>query len=164
MTAERLYLQLLFQEAAEIELDGLTATRARIAELIEKNSGGADIEYPRMLALNAEIEQAQRAHAQRRQKIEKLRTTPDEPLSRRAPSRLELLVQRQDEARTERAELLEAREDIQRAADRAGQADLDDEQDRRFRELTAEIADVDEEIRVRDEEIETLAALNAVPV
>jgi hypothetical protein len=163
VSAERLFVQLLYRSAAEVELEGLLKTREAIQEVIDVGSGGADLEYPRMLALDAEIEQAQRALTQRNAKIEKLTSEGDEP-ALRPDSRLSLLLQRQDEASEEREQLVKARNDIVRRADAAGQSDLDDEQDRRYRALTAEIADVDEEIRVRDEEIETLAALGAVKV
>ena len=164
VSAERLHLALLWQDAAQVELEGLLKTRDAITKIVEQG-GGESVEYPRMRALDAEIEQARRSLAQRSHKLEELRKQPDDPTpSLRPTSRLALLVQRQEEAASERRELCEARDEIQRQSDAAGQVDLDDEQDRRFRELTAEIADVDEEMRVRDEEIERLAAFGAVNV
>lgn len=164
VSAERLHLALLWQEAADAELAGLVSTRATIVRLIEQ-AGGGDAEYPRMRALDSEIDQARRALAQRVNKLDELRNQPDDPTpSLRPTSRLALLIQRQEEANTERRELSEARAEIQHQANAAGQSDLDDEQDRRYRELTAEIADVDAEISERDAEIETLVALGAVKV
>lgn len=166
VSAERLHLALLWQEAAEVELEGLLKTRDAVNRLVEQAGGSTEIEYPRMRALDSEIDQARRSLTQRMNKLDELRKQPDDDIAPalRPTSRLALLIQRQDEANTERRELSEARDEIQRQSDAAGQSDFDDEQDRRYRALTAEIADVDAEISERDAEIETLAAFGAVKV
>jgi len=77
---------------------------------------------------------------------------------------LELLLSRQEYARVEREEMVAARESIQRLSADAGQADLDEAQDARFRALTREIALLDEEIIERDTEIGVQASFGALNV
>lgn len=161
MSAERLFLQLLWQEAAEVELDGLCRTRDQIRELVAQNNGGSEIDYPRLPALDAEIKAVERSIAERSRKIERMQE-PEAP--RAASGRLALLLQRQEEARVDRQDLLYARDCIQREADDLGLVDFNDDQDHRFRELTNAVRVLDEEIQSRDEEIDSLAAFSAVKV
>lgn len=156
MSAERLDLLLRHQEVAYIELDHLIATRDAVRDALGDDAG----DYPRLGALDSEIVRADRAIAQRTAKIEELQRAE----ARKEPTsdRLTRLLRLQDAACEERAALAAARDVIQREADDAGQADLSDAQDRAYRSLTKEIAEVDDEIDGRSEEIEVLAALGAV--
>lgn len=159
MSAERLALISVFQEAAQIELDAMRGARDAIRDLVEARAAGA--EYPRLSALNAEIRAVESSVLERDRKVDTLQR---DERSIPTTGRLALLLKKQDSARGERADLEAARDAILRVSDDAGQADLDDEQDRAYRALTAEIASIDEEVETRDKEIETLAALAALDV
>lgn len=144
MNAERAGILSVFQEAARIERDALRSARNQIEDLISECE--AD-EYPRMAALDAEIRKVEASIAQREIRIEKaLKNEAAGP----EPTRLSLLLSWQDDARQDRDDLVEARDAIE------------DEEDERFIAITREIAEVDEEILARAEEIETLAALARV--
>lgn len=156
MSTERIELLLRHQEAAYVEVDHLIATRDAVREALGDEADG----YVRLACIDAEIVKADRSIVQRKAKIEEMQRA--EARRDPAPDRLTRLLGAQESAREERAALVLAREVIQREADAAGQSDLSDAQDRAYRELTKEIADVDDEISARSEEIEVLAALSAV--
>lgn len=152
-------------EVARITLlrDGAVAQRnavaRRCAELSESLGDGVAelVEKERLDQLSADITMFNDEIARRTQP----RAEPEAPgvLSH---TRLSILVRRQDESRQEREALVAARESIQRLADEDGRADLDVDEDRRFRDLTREIAELDGEVVARDEEIDKLAALAAL--
>lgn len=159
MSSERIEILHAWQDASYLERDHLVAARDGIRQML--HDVGAIEQYPRLRIIDAMIVEVDRSIAQRDQRIASLSKRAVDVVE---PSRLTTLLRRQDEAQGERAELVSARDAIQREADAAGQVDLDDEQDRRFRALTREIADVDGEIADRDQEIETLAALHGTAV
>lgn len=156
MSSERLDYLVAWQEAAYVERDHLHAARDAISEMLGDEVG----EYPRARSLDSQISEIERQIARREQRIVALQES-ESVRGEKAP-RLTMLLRRQEEAQEDRAALIAARDAIVRDADDAGQVDLDDEQDRRFRQLTREVADIDEEVRNRAEEIEVLAALAAV--
>lgn len=156
MSSERLEYLVAWQEAAYVERDHLHAARDAIREML----GDEVSEYPRARSLDTQISELERQITRRDARITALQES-ESVRGEKAP-RLTMLLRRQEEAQEDRAALIAARDAIVRDADDAGQVDLDDEQDRRFRQLTREVADIDEEVRNRAEEIEVLAALAAV--
>jgi transposase len=159
MSTERIDILQTWNEATRIERDALVSARQKIVELLDEREAG---DYPTMSRLDESIKALDYAHAQRAARIEslELRAARENVES----SRLTMLLRRQEGAQEDRKALVEARDRIVRDARADGQDDLDDEQDRRFRALTHEIAEVDDEIVARDKEIETEAALAAVTV
>jgi hypothetical protein len=141
VSAERLEVLRAWQEAARIERRALLTAREEIDALMDEANAG---DYPQMHSLNARIEELEE------------RVAP--------PTWLATLAQRQEDARVLRAELVEARDEVLCQAEDMGLADLNDEQDKRYRALTREIADVDDEIAARAKEIDRVAAKSGVRV
>lgn len=148
MSAERAEILSVFQEAARIERDALVGARQKIVELLAECDEPYD--YPRMAALDGSLENIGRMLTQQQIRIEA--ALRKEQRKDGEHERLTQLLALQSDAHEDRSELVAAREA------------LTDDEDERFSALTREIADVDNEIVARAEEIETLAALSAVGV
>lgn len=165
-------LDQLFIERAELEAERarFISERATVLRRIEHMRSQVDegrdgvsslIESPRFDQLSRIITEINAEVAGINRDIEAERSKSEPAASERHDVRLEVLLRRQDDARLQREEMVGARADIQRLADEAGQSDLDEAQDTRFRALTREIALLDEETQERDQEIDVLAALDA---
>lgn len=146
-----------WNEASIIERDAMRMAKARIEDLLDER---AATDYPHMTDLDEHLRRLDRIIVQREARIAELEKRASDGTAE--STRLSKLLRRQEDARQERAELVEARDALWRVAEAAGQVDLDDDQARTHDALTREIADIDEEIVARDQEIETEAALAAV--